>query len=267
MFLSLVGVNKGNMHPCFTKWYWTPKQSSSLQVWCSEGWSFSLYFALSFMNVVVFRLYCLFDCAWLSRQCYCEHEGLSTHCYLFFNEWWLLCQSHHSTGLPLGSCWCYLYSTVSDLPVLVKTASTRLINTEFLRQICTRVESCCVVMLMTDTNMNERVFLSSSLTSKELSIIPKRAPLPVFNALGLCCQPYEWCKSLLTLIPSVQAVCKQCCYAILPAVEKTRYFTWNLFDDDDTILCSFSSCLLSPSFCHVLLLLMPTIHHEDFSKV
>lgn len=135
----------------------------------------------------------------------------------------------HSTGLPLGSCWCYLYSTVSDLPVLVKTASTRLINTEFLRQICTRVESCCVVMLMTDTNMNERVFLSASLTSKELSIIPKRAPLPVFNALGLRCQPYEWCKSLLTLIPSVQAVCKQCCYAILPAVEKTRYFTWNLF--------------------------------------
>lgn len=36
---------------------------------------------------------------------------------------------------------------------------------------------------------------------------------------------------------------------------------------NDTILCSFSSCLLSPSFCHVLLLLMPTIHHDDFSKV
>lgn len=117
-------------------------------------------------------------------------------------------------GLLLGIAYVITFcSTIIDL--LIKTASTLLVDSEFSRQICPRVKSCCAQMLVTDTKMNGWVFLSVSLTSKELSILPKRAALPVFNALGLCCQLYEWCKSLLTLIPSVQAICKY----ILPALK------------------------------------------------
>lgn len=153
---------------------------------------------------------------------------------------------------------CQCWSRQLQLVLLIQNFSDR----------SAQESSHVVLWCLWQTNMNGRVFLSVSLTSKELSILPKRAPLPVFNALGLCCQPYEWCKSLLTLIPSVQAVCKQCCYAILPAVEEkkknqpSQVFYMESFCND-TILCSFSisSCLLSPSFCHVLLLLMPTIHH------